>query len=228
MQETYHKILEILEKIRTMTVDSPIEMAVFGAVLAFALLNSVLGYRLLRFWVMLIGFAVGAGAGFFIVNEMEIKKTFVYFAAMLGFGIVLALIAFLIYRAGIFIMASGIVAAACIYLIHPRTSAAFFLCLLIGAVTGTLAIRFERGVIIFVTSLLGGVLSGFCISKMLQISEIPYGIMIAAGIFILGLAVQLVINRPDEDAGAEETDVREEVTTDRESRREKKRERRDS
>ena len=36
-------------------------MVIFAVILVFGVLNCILGYRLLRFWMMLCGFVIGAG-----------------------------------------------------------------------------------------------------------------------------------------------------------------------
>ena len=200
MREMLDRILVILERVRNMPVDSKADMIIFGAVLLFALLNAVLGYRLLRFWVMLFGFAAGAAAGYFLSERwFPEARNLLRLASMLILGIALALVAFLVYRAGIFLVAAVTTAVVSVYLIRPNTSAMFFLCILLGVVIGSLAIRFERAVIIVVTSLLGGSLGGFCLAKMLSLQEIPYGVMIGAAICIVGMMIQFAINKPEEE-----------------------------
>lgn len=199
MQEMLQRIFGILERVRNMSVDSTWVMIAFGAVLAFGLLNSILGYRLLRFWVMLFGFGVGATAGFMAADRLGVDRHMVYFAATLGLGILVAVVAFLIYRAGIFLLGGGIAAVVSIYLIHPTTSASFFLCILIGVVIGSLALRFEKEVIIVVTSLLGGTLAGFCLAKLLRLPEFPAGAAAGIAVAVLGMLIQFLINRTEEE-----------------------------
>ena len=67
---------------------------------------------------------------------------------MAGLGIVLAVVSFLIYRAGIFVLGFGIGITLSIYLVHPTSSFSFFLCILIGVGLGVLAMRYAKGVII--------------------------------------------------------------------------------
>ena len=208
MQETLQRILAILERVRNMPADSTRMMVIFGAVLAFGLLNCILGYRLLRFWVMLFGFGIGAGTGFFLAEELELQRSVLYLAVMLGLGIVVAVVAFLIYRAGIFLLGGGTALVVSIYVIHPTSSATFFLCILIGVVIGSLAIRFEKEVIIVVTSLLGGVLFGFCLAKLLRMEEFPAGFLAGAAAALLGMLIQFLTNRTEEE-DSEEVDPEE-------------------
>ena len=96
-------------------------------------------------------------------------------------GIVLAIVSFLVYRAGIFVLGFGIGISLSIYLIHPTSSFSFFLCILIGVGLGALAMRYAKGVIIIGTSVLGGVLAGLSIAQMGGLAQFPYGIGMAAG-----------------------------------------------
>ena len=63
MIEILTRIMGIVERVRNMEELSVIATGVFGVLLIFGILNCLLGYRLLRFWMMLGGFGVGAGIG---------------------------------------------------------------------------------------------------------------------------------------------------------------------
>ena len=116
--------------------------------------------------------------------------------AMLGIGVVMAVLAFMIYRAGIFILGAGLGLFLSIYLIHPTSSFSFFLCILIGVGIGVLALRYDREVIIVGTSFLGGVTAGLSLAKLLAMDQIPYGILFGAAFAILGMLIQFAINKP--------------------------------
>lgn len=81
---------------------------IFGIILIFGIMNCILGYRLLRFWMMLGGFFVGAALAFVSVYTMGTETKSTYMIAVLVTGIIFAVIAFLIYKAGVFILAAGI------------------------------------------------------------------------------------------------------------------------
>ena len=106
-------------------------MVIFAVILVFGVLNCILGYRLLRFWMMLGGFLVGGGLALVVVHTMGIQEKSTMLIAALAAGVVFAVIAFLIYKAGVFILAAGIGWAASIYFLHPTSSAVFFACILI-------------------------------------------------------------------------------------------------
>ena len=204
--EILNKLGEMMDNILGIQVLSGIMIIVFGIVFVFGLTNCILGYRLLRFWMMIFGFCIGAGIGFFLVYRIDTEEKAYYMGAMLGIGVVMAVLAFMIYRAGIFILGAGLGLFLSIYLIHPTSSFSFFLCILIGVGIGVLALRYDREVIIVGTSFLGGVTAGLSLAKLLAMDQIPYGILFGAAFAILGMLIQFAINKPhseDEDAEPE-------------------------
>lgn len=194
--EILNKLGEMMDNILGIQVLSGIMIIVFGIVFVFGLTNCILGYRLLRFWMMIFGFCIGAGIGFFLVYRVGTEEKAYYMGAMLGIGVVMAVLAFMIYRAGIFILGAGLGLFLSIYLIHPTSSFSFFLCILIGVGIGVLALRYDREVIIVGTSFLGGVTAGLSLAKLLVMDQIPYGILFGAAFAILGMLIQFAINKP--------------------------------
>lgn len=176
-------------------------MGIFTVILIFGILNCILGYRLLRFWMMLGGFLVGAGLAFVIVHGMGVEEKSTWLAAMVITGILFAVIAFLIYKAGVFILAAGIGWTLSIYFLHPTTSAVFFACILIGIALGSLAVKYCREVLIVATSLIGGLMAGISAAKLGDLEDIPYGLGMSVGFAILGILIQLAINKPKLEEG---------------------------
>ena len=206
-REYLQGFLEALNKIRTADVTSTKYLIVFAVIAAFGILNCVLGYRLLRFWGMLAGFITGASIGYMIAKRLTVQDRIYYAGAMVGLGIILAIIVFLIYRAAIFVLGAGCALAASVYFLRPTTSALFFLCILIGVAAGVIGLKFSRVVIITATSLMGGALAGLSLAKIGGLAEIPYGLGMSAGFAVLGMLVQFATNRiPEEDDEEEEED----------------------
>ena len=222
MTDILKNVLNIAARIHDMQAAGTLAMAFFGIVLVFGLVNCILGYRLLRFWMMIFGFLMGAGAGFFGVYEAGASDKTIYVVVMLIAGVVLAVISFAIFKAGIFIIGAGIGLTVTIYLIHPTTSFTFFLCLLTGVGLGFLALRYEREVIIVGTSILGGILSGFATAKLTNMEEIPFGIIFSIGFALVGMLIQFAINKPkyDDDYDDEEDEDQGKVPERRQKREE--------
>lgn len=174
-------------------------MAIFAVILVFGILNCILGYRLLRFWMMVGGFLVGGGLALIIVRTMGTQEKSTMMIAALVTGIIFAVIAFLIYKAGVFILAAGIGWALSIYFLHPTSSASFFACILIGVALGSMAVKYCREVLIVSTSLIGGVMAGVSLAKLGDLADFPYGLGMSVGFAIIGMLIQFAINKPASD-----------------------------
>ncbi len=207
MIDILKNVMNIAGRVHDMQIAGTLSMVIFGVVLVFGIMNCVLGYRLLRFWMMIFGFLIGAGIGLFAVYQIGFGEKLYYAVGMIGVGLILAILSFAVFKAGIFIMGAGIGLTLTVYIIHPTTSFSFFICLLAGVGLGMLALRYEREVIIVGTSILGGVLSGFATAKLANMEEIPFGIIFSVGFALVGMLIQFAINKPkyeDEYDGEED------------------------
>ena len=210
MIDILKNVMNIAGRVHDMQIAGTLSMVVFGVVLVFGIMNCVLGYRLLRFWMMIFGFLIGAGIGLFAVYQIGFGEKLYYAVGMIGVGLILAILSFAVFKAGIFIMGAGIGLTLTVYIIHPTTSFSFFICLLAGVGLGMLALRYEREVIIVGTSILGGILSGFATAKLANMEEIPFGIIFSVGFSLVGMLIQFAINKPkyEDDYDEEEDDGR--------------------
>ena len=208
--------LEILERLKSVEYQVPyVRTIVLGGLVGFGVLNCLLGYRLLRFWMMLAGFAAGALGAFAVAYRLNLPGSdrMAYAAAMLAAGMFVAGISFRFYRAGIFLFVAVLGVSLSIYCIYPRSSAAFYLCILIGVVLGMGALRFERVVVIVTTSIFGGIMAGYPLARLISLGEIPYGMLLCAGFIFAGLCFQFAVNKPsgkqkDEDTAGKEEEIR--------------------
>ena len=108
MNEMLQQFMNMIENTRSIPTMTDISMIGFGVLLVFGVINCILGYRLLRFWMMLCGFIIGAGVGFGVAYSSGVTEKYMYAAIMVGIGILLAVIAFVSYKIGIFILGAGI------------------------------------------------------------------------------------------------------------------------
>lgn len=213
MTDVFGSIVSIAGNLLDSDLVNRFMMAVFAVILVFGVLNCILGYRLLRFWMMLGGFLVGAGLALVIVHSMGTQEKSTMLIAALVTGVIFAVIAFLIYKAGVFILAAGIGWTLSIYFLHPTSSAAFFACILIGVALGSLAVKYCREVLIVATSLIGGLMAGVSLAKLGNLADIPYGLGMSVGFAIIGMLIQFAINKPaaaDED-DMDDEDIREQI-----------------
>lgn len=215
MMDIMLRFMNIIERVRTVPAVSGAASAAFAVLLVFGVLNCILGYRLLRFWMMLFGFVIGAGIGLGGAFSLGVRERTVFIAAAVGVGIVLAVIVFLSYKAGIFVLGAGLGMSVAIYVLHPTSSLVFFLCILAGVLLGSLAMKWAREVIIVGTSLMGGAMAGVSAAKLGGLADIPYGILLSIGFALLGMLIQFATNRrrveEDEDDLDYEEDEAEEL-----------------
>ncbi len=148
MNDMLQQLMNMIENARTIPALTDISMIGFALLLVFGAINCILGYRLLRFWMMLCGFIIGAGVGFGVAYSSGVTEKYMYAVIMVGIGVVFAVIAFVSYKIGIFILGAGIGIGLGIYIFHPTSSLVFFFCLLLGAGLGVLAMRQAREVLI--------------------------------------------------------------------------------
>lgn len=187
--------MDVIERLRTVSAVSGIQMIVFGVLLIFGIINCILGYRLLRFWMMLFGFFIGAGLGFGASFFMGVADQTTRLMISVGVGVALAVIVFLSYKVGIFVMGAGLGIGIAVYVLHPTSSLVFFFCLLAGVGLGSLAMKWAKEVIIVGTSLLGGAMAGMSLAKLGGLSDFPYGIGLSAAFAALGMLIQFATNR---------------------------------
>ena len=208
MNDMLQQLMNMIENARTIPALTDISMIGFAVLLVFGAINCILGYRLLRFWMMLCGFIIGAGVGFGVAYSSGVTEKYMYAVIMVGIGVVFAVIAFVSYKIGIFILGAGIGIGLGIYIFHPTSSLVFFFCLLLGAGLGVLAMRQAREVLIVGTSLLGGAMAGVSAAKLGGLADFPYGLGMSAGFAILGMLIQFATNRRKraEDDEAEDED----------------------
>lgn len=213
MTDVFGSIVSIAGNLLDSDLVNRFMMAVFAVILVFGVLNCILGYRLLRFWMMLGGFLVGAGLALVIVHGMGTQEKSTMLIAALVTGVIFAVIAFLIYKAGVFILAAGIGWTLSIYFLHPTSSAAFFACILIGVALGSLAVKYCREVLIVATSLIGGLMAGVSLAKLGNLADIPYGLGMSVGFAIIGMLIQFAINKPaaDDEDDMDDEDIREQI-----------------
>lgn len=194
--------MEILERLRTVSSVTDIQMVLFGVFLVFGIVNCILGFRLLRFWMMIFGFLMGAGLGFGASFFMGISDNVTRIAVSAGVGVLLAVIVFFSYKVGIFVLGAGLGMGIAVYVLHPTSSLVFFFCLLAGVGLGSLAMKWAKEVIITGTSLLGGAMAGMSLAKLVGLADFPYGIGLSAAFAAIGMLIQFATNKTryeDED-----------------------------
>ena len=79
--------------------------------IVFALLNCFFGYTLRKLWSVIPGFFLGAAAGY-AAGSYTNQTTTITLALAVGTGLLTAIIAFVLYRIGLFLLICGLVVRA--------------------------------------------------------------------------------------------------------------------
>ena len=146
----FNEILEIFDKIAQILV---IVSLVIGV------LQCLFGYRLLRFWITLIGFLAGFVLGYALISYFTSLTGLVPILTGLGVGALIGFLAFKIYLLGVFLYC-GITAFSAVRSIpFPEGKGWLVLAYVLAAAAfvaaGVLAVRFARPCIIVITAFTG-------------------------------------------------------------------------
>lgn len=150
MMETLQMLQEIMDKIRMILTGISIIAAVFSL---FG------GYRLLKFWVTLAGFVIGAILGV-IAGVLLGAETKMLIGVVVAAGFIFACLAYSFFKAGIFLFLGVIGYVAATNLLGSLTGGETAWGLIAagvaaGLLAGVAAVSFVRPVVIIVTSFSG-------------------------------------------------------------------------
>ena len=190
-----------METVQSLTGNLPGGFAwIAGAAgILFALVGCFFGYRFLKVWTTLIGFAAGFYLGSYI-SEQFVDSPWIPVTVGLLTAALFAALAFKAYLAGVFLVGALMAFAISVLLIQADTGWMYLLCVGIGIVTGIFAVWFVKPVIIVVSSLQGGVQLSTLVLTMLHIEQSRVLIIIGVIVGILGMIFQFLNNKRENSA----------------------------
>lgn len=170
-----------------------LRVGVFAVMIAIGLLIGFFGLKLVKVIAAFLGFLIGAGAGAVICGIAGIDGI-ASVAVILVCAILLAVLSFLVYRLGVFVMificSLGVLAA-----VIPSQSTVFGIIeLAVALVLAILAAIFAEPMIIVITGIAGGFLAGPAILDLAGITD-PSWLRYVAGVVLafVGLMVQFMM-----------------------------------
>ena len=167
-------------------------VAVLAATIVVGLLIGFLGWKIVRVWAALAGFVLGFILGVLISAFAGLSGTGVLAAGFIT-AVVLAVLAAVLYRVGVFLIVLLSVCSLAIQILDPQNGILLAVCLVIALVAAILSVRFVSVLTIFVTGIYGAVVAGTAVFELLPVSgeliRILICIILAAG----GIAVQLLL-----------------------------------
>ena len=194
---------------------------IWTAGLILALLNCLFGYKLRKLWGVLFGFLVGAAAGLGLAFYLK-QSGKVALVAALAIGIFFALLAFLLYRLGLFFLCAGLSAFFLWQLLPFHTGPALIVYLVIGAVVGVLALAKERLTVSLATSIGGAWGTAWFFSQLTGHHQLILLIFITIALSLLGIMLQLKPWKDRKYWNSEDEKNRQELKEQRERRAQKK------
>lgn len=191
---------EILEFVREQWNNIPKQymILIYLAGTVFAFLNCFMGYRLRKVWGCILGVLVGAGggagAGYYFLHD----KMMALVCGAAG-ALVLGLLAWLLYKFGVFVMCAGLVYLLITSRFGNPTMTQHIIGMVAGIFAGTLALGYERQMVIAITSVCGGIggihLVMLMTGRSAGAGELVLGLILAA----IGAVVQTVPYMKDKD-----------------------------
>ena len=170
-----------------------LSVGVFAAVIAIGILIGFFGLKLVKVVAAFLGFLIGAGAGAGICVLAGIEGI-ASVAVILVCAILLAVVSFLVYRLGVFVMificSMGVLAAV----IPAQSSVITIVELAVALVLAILAAIFAEPMIIVITGIAGGFLAGPTILDLAGITD-PSWLKYVAGAVLafVGLMIQFMM-----------------------------------
>lgn len=184
--------LNLAEKIETYATILLLFEVIFGA------LNCFFGYKLLKVWMAVCGFMIGAAAGFLIAARFLTERNIV-FGITAAAGIVGSVLAYQIYLVGVFFLGWMMSVAAVIAFVRSlpigdkEKLVVIAAGVLLGLIVGVLIVKFARPSIILLTGISGGISTATAAFSLLKLEQ-PVLVVTGAGIFlaIVGILVQFL------------------------------------
>lgn len=182
--------------------------AVMAAAVVFAVLNCFWGYQMMRLWMSVIALVIGSIAGgAFAIRAFDNKN--MIFAAAVGCGMVVAMLANLVYRLGLVILCGGIVFLT-LEILFPMASMGVHMGFVsLGIVAGIAAFSYEDLLVIWVSGICGGLGAAKVVCMLLKVHN-PFAPVVAGAVIaVLGIRFQYGNMKKDPDVEERQKKLRE-------------------
>lgn len=162
--------------------------------LILALLGCFFGYKMLKFWISLAGFIIGAAAGYAITYQITNDSAYALIGTIVG-GILLSFLSYKVYLVGVFLLAGfGAYFLSAAYL--PLTGISLTaVSVIIGFIVAILAVIYMRPAIIVITGLQNGIVAAGILTQLVTFSNQSMTIPLGVGLGMIGSAFQFMTTR---------------------------------
>lgn len=177
-------------------------------VIVFAILNCFWGYQMMRLWMSIIALAIGGLAGaYFGLKTFDSKNT-IFIVAVVS-GLVVSMLANLVYRLGLVVLCGGIVFLTFELLFPVAAMGVHMGFVALGIVSGIMAFEYEDIVVTWVTGICGGLASVRTLFILIKWDNIFAAIVVGAIVAALGIRFQYGRLRKDPDVEKRQKKIRE-------------------
>ncbi|ERI98562.1 MULTISPECIES: hypothetical protein [Eubacteriales] len=159
---------------------------IFTVLLALA--DCFLGFKLSKFWISLAGFVLGAALGGWLAALLSIEGWLLLLPILL-LGVVGALLAYRVYRGGVFLLCFLTAFFGIYSLISIPWAGALAGCTA-GLLAGGLSLKLLRPALILSTGIGGGLCAGAGLLPLLGLKNPLWGLLAGIALAISGVAVQ--------------------------------------
>lgn len=177
-------------------IDTTYKMIATAVSLVIALLGCFFGYKLSKLFMSLTGLLVGGIAGGMIGTQFFEGSAALTAVCVLVGAVILSILAYRIYQAGIFLLCFGLSFMAAAAILPFTGDIQFFLSVVVGFVVGSLALKFIRPVIIITSAIVCGSSAAGCLTVLGQHMDIElltaYPMILTAAMILLGILVQFL------------------------------------
>lgn len=163
------------------------------AIVVIGILLCVLGLKLMRVLSALVGFVLGVSIGTAITMVTGITGG-VGLAVVIGPGIVLAILAGVLRKAGVFISVLFYIIATLSTIIPSASVIILVVEFVVGIVAAVFAVKYMEPAVVIASALAGGMLAGPAIAELIGVAEKAWiGYVIGFALAVLGMLVQSIM-----------------------------------
>lgn len=168
-------------------------MTVLIITIVIGLILGLFGLKLVRVWAAFMGFLLGAAAGGGIAGAAHLSEM-ASVGVMLGSALLMAVLACIFYKVGIFFYMIFLVSGFCVLITRMSTLPVLGISLVLGLVVAIITIKVFDPLVIIVTSISGGFMAGSAAVSMVGMSEnIIAVIAVPLAAIILCMCVQFIM-----------------------------------
>ena len=177
-----------------------IQMGVLLFSLVLALLQCFFGFKFLKFWITLAGLILGAIVGGAIVAAFMPERPWYAYAIIALLAVIFAILSYKLYVVGVFIFLGAVAAAgayAFLSSFNIDPTVLLVSCAIIFIVAGVLGVRYQKPLIIIITSIAGAVSAVRILSEIIPLvkENEGYRIIILGALAGTGMLMQFLLNK---------------------------------